>query len=273
MNVDQSTMHHQRAELQGTVELLFSEDATSVADSFLRGYLNIGNFLGTELKPDPKRQVRKSASRGIVFERGSTGAEVSFGMELTTNEVADIRKAQLALMAADAAPFTQAAIANGAADNLAFTADMPAKLNYDYPLSKNGVLLRHLSAAVLTFDGDPLVEGTDYLLDKELGQVRFINQANLPNDTVTVAVTVPEIDASHDKYMYGVTPLTKPVRRGYARFINWDTDVSNKIVQEMEPRPIELYTSGGYSITGDKQSEFKITAMFMSITERWLIRP
>lgn len=270
-----NNMHHTRAELQGTVEFYFAEDASSAADALLRGYLCLGNFLGAEVKPDPKRTPVMSANRGIVIEAGSTGAGVSLGLELTTKEVADYRKAILALMAADGTPFTQAAIANAAADNLAFTAQVPAKLNYDYPLTKAGALLRHVSAAVLTVNGagQPLVAGTDYVLDAELGQVRFIKQASLPADTVAVTVTVPAIDAAHDKYMLGITPMQKPVRRGYGRFINWDSDVKNRIVQEMEPRPIELYASGGYSVSHDNQSEQKLTCMFRSNTERWLVRP
>lgn len=266
-------MHHTRAELQGTVEFFFSEGAISAADAILRGYLNYGNFLGFELKSDPKRSPRKSAARGVIFEAGSTGAEITMGLELTTNEVADPRKQRLAHMAADATPFTQAAINAAAADALAFTADVPAKLNYDYPLTKTGALLRHISAATLQVGANPaLVEGADYLLDKELAQVRFIKEASLPAAAVTVTVTAPAIDATHEKYMLGLTPAAKPVCRGYGRALVWDSDTKNRLVKDYEPRPIELYNSGGYSVTGDKQSEFKIAAMFTSITERLLVR-
>lgn len=274
MGYDQTTMHHTRAELQGTVEYFYSDGAISAADAILRGYLNYGNFLGVEFKADPKRQPRKSAARGVIFEAGSTGAEITIGLELTTNEVADPRKQRLAHMAADGAPFTQAAINAAAADQLAFTADVPAKLNYDYPLTKNGVLLRHVSAATLQVGANPaLQEGVDYLLDKELAQVRFINAGALPAAAVTVTVTAPAIDATHDKYMIGITPAAQPVRRGYARLLVWDTDAKNRLVKEYEPRPVEMYNSGGYSVTGDKQSEFKIAVMFTSIVERLLVRP
>lgn len=273
MSTDNVTMHHSRGELQGTVEWLFSEDATSAANAVLVGYLNMGNFLGFELKSDPKRTPKKSASRGTVFESGSTGAEVSLGVELMTKEVADMRKAKIALMAEDASAFTQTAIAAAAGDSLAFTADIPAKLNYDYPLTKTGVLLRHVSAAVLTFDSEVMVAGTDYILDEELGSVRFINAAKLPDDTVTTVVTVPAIDSTHAKYMEGLTPMGKPVRRGISRLMIWDQDDANRLVQEFEPRKTEIYTSGGYSVTHENQSEHKITVMFQSITERLLIRP
>lgn len=271
--IDNKTMQHTRAELQGTTQFFFSPDAVSAADAILKGYQDLGNFLGAELKPDPKRTPVLKAARGVVYEAGSTGAGVSLGIELTTKEVVDMRKAKLALMAKDTTAFTQAAINAGAADNLAFTADVPAKLNYDYPLTKEGALLRHLSAAVLTVGGNALVENTDYILDKELGQVRFIKAATLPAAAVTVTVTVPAIDSTHDKYMEGITPMAQPVRRGYGRFLVWDGDVANRLAMEMEPRPIELYTSGGWSVTHDNQAEHKITVMFMSITERWLVRP
>ena len=272
--IDSKTMHHTRAELQGTVEFLFSEGSASIADIRLNGALNLGNFLGSELKADPKRTPALKARRGIVFEGGSTGAGVSLGLELTTKEVADYRKAVHALMASDATPFTQAAIATAAVDTLAFTAQVPAKLNADYPLTKEGAQLRFITTVTLALaGGGALAEGTDFLVDKELGLIRFINAANLPANTVTPTVTSPLIDASHDKYMLGVTPMTKPVRRGLGRFLNWDSDEKNRLVQEMEWRPIELYTSGGYSVSHDNQSEQKLTCMFTSITERWLIRP
>lgn len=272
--INNATMHHTRAELQGTVEFLFSEDAISVADARLRGYLNLGNFLGTEIKSDPKRTPVMKAVRGIVIEGGSTGAGVSLGLELATKEVADYRKALHALMASEATPFTQAAIANAAIDTLLFTAQLPAKLNYDYPLTSGGIQVRHLSAVTLALTAGAVpVLGTDYLVDLELGLIRFIKAATLPANTITPTVTAPAIDADHAKYMLGVTPMQKPVRRGYARFINFDSDSANRIVQEMEPRPIELYTSGGYSVSHENQSEQKLTAMFLSNSERWLVRP
>lgn len=270
--IDNKTMHHTRAELQGTTQWFFSENATSAAAAILAGYLDMGNFLGFELKSDPKRTPTKSAARGVVFESGSTGAEVSLGIELQTKEVADMRKAKLALMGADAAPFTQAAIDNAAVDALAFTADMPAKLNRDYPLTNNGVLLRHLTAAVIQVGVTVLVEGTDYLLDKELAQVRFIKTATLPAAAVTVKVTAPLVDATSEKYMEGVTPMAQPVRRGYARFLIWDSNVGSRLVMDVEPRPVEIYTSGGWTVNAENQSEHKITAMFTSLAERALVR-
>lgn len=272
MNVNNQNMHHTRAEIQGTIEFYFSEDAISVADARLKGYLNLGNFLGTEVKSDPKRTPVMSAARGIVIESGSTGASVSLGIELTTKEVADYRKAILALMASDGTPFTQGAINNAAIDTLAFTAQVPAKLNFDYPLTNATVQLRHLTAVTLALAAGALVAGTDYLVDLELGLIRFINAANLPANTVTPTVTAPAIDATHDKYMLGITPATKPVRRGYCRLLVFDSNVKNRLIQEWEPRPIELYTSGGYSIGHENQSEQKITCMFTSNTQRVLQR-
>lgn len=270
MSLNSQTMHHSRAELQGTIEFLFSEGAVSAANAAVLGYLNLGNFLGAELKPDPKRQVTLSASRGVVFESGSTGAGVSLGIELTTKETADMRKAKLLLMGKDTDPFTQAAIAAAVADDMAFTAQIPAKLNHDYPILKNGVQVRHLSAVALS---GGLVEGTDFLVDLELGLVRFIKAATLPAAAITPTVSAPAIDATHAKYMEGITPMAQAVRRGYGRFLVWDGDVANRLVMEMEARPIELYTSGGLTVTHDNQSEHKLTAMFRSITERWLVRP
>src|SRR5690606_30435639 len=119
-------------------------------------------------------------------------------------------------------PFTQAAIATAAVDTMVFTAQVPAKLNFDYPLTKEGAQLRFITSVTLALAGGTLTENTDFYVDKELGLIRFINPANLPADTVTPTVTSPAIDAAHDKYMLGVTPMTKPVRRGLGRFLNWD---------------------------------------------------
>jgi hypothetical protein len=272
--INNATMHHTRAELQGTIEFLFSEDAASVAAARLAGYLNLGNFLGFELKSDPKRTPTLRAVKGIVIEAGSTGAGVSLGLELMTKEVADYRKAVHALMASDGTPMTQAAVANAAIDTFAFTAPAPAKLNYDYPLTNAGLQVRHLSACTVVLTGGPVLTlGTDYIVDLENGLLRFINPAQLPANVITPTVTAPAIDSTHDKYMLGMTPMQKPIRRGYGKFIVYDSDAKNRIVQEMEPRPIELYTSGGYSGSHDNQSEQKLTCLFTSNSERWLIRP
>lgn len=272
--INNATMHHTRAELQGTVEFLFSEDAISLADARLKGYLNYGNFLGFELKADPKRTPKLAAARGIVFENGSTGAGVSLGVELSTKEVADMRKAKILLMAKDAAPFTQAAIANAAIETLAFTAQIPAKLNYDYPLTVAGVQVRHLTAVTLALTAGAVpVLGVDFTVDLELGFIRFINPATLPANTITPTVSAPAIDSAHDKYMEGVTPMAQPTRNGWGRIIVWDSDLKNRMVKDFEPRPMEIYTSGGITVNHENQAEHKITAMFRSITERMLLRP
>jgi hypothetical protein len=266
-----TNLHHTRAEIQGTIQMLFSEGALSLADYNLKGAEDGGNFLGAEIKADPKREPVLAASRGVVIQRGSTPGLITLGLELMTKEVADARKLRYLLSAAAGVDLAQAALAAQAFDAMVFSGPAPAVLNRWYPILKNGTVVREISAVVIAAPAG-LIEGTDYVLDKKLGLVRFIKVATLPTVNVTGTVSAPVIDAAAAGFMKGLVPMQKSSWSGWARFLVWDQDPGSNLVMDYEPRPVELTLVGGSTVAHDKQSELKIMAAFTSNEQRVLHR-
>lgn len=271
-NVSQSTLHHKRAEIQGTVQVLFSEGAATLAAANTAGYQDLGNFLGHEIQTEPQREPVLKAHRGVVIEAGSTPGVITLGLDLTTKEVADARKLRYLLSAKDAAALAQAAINNSAVDAIPFSAEVPAVLNQFYPIMKDGVRVREISAITIAVGGSDLEAGVDYLVDQKLGLVRFVKEATLPAGNATPTLTAPAIDAAHAAAMKGLTPMTKSAWRGFAHVLVWDQDEQNNLVMEYEPREVEIVYSSGVTINHESQSELKIQVKFLSNTERVLHR-
>ena len=109
-NREPGNLPHDRAEIQGTAQWLFSEGATTLAEARAKGFLDMGCFLGLELKNEGKGTDVKKANRGKIYTTKKLGQDVTLGLELSTKEVADMRKALLALMASETDPLTQTAI-------------------------------------------------------------------------------------------------------------------------------------------------------------------
>ena len=272
MPLNQTFLDHTRAEIQGTVQLMFAEGATSLATARSIGYLDYGNFTASEIKAEAKREPVAKARRGVVSQSGTTPGLITLGLELATKEVADARKVRHLLSAKTAADLAQAVIANAAIDALAFAALTPAKLNAWYELTNSGVNVREISAAVLTVGGTALVAGTDYLLDSKVGLVRFINPSALPAASVTVTVTAPAIDGTSAGAMKGFAPMQQSAWRGWARALVWDQDTGTNLVMDYEPRPVEITCTGGTKIDGEKQSELKLMVTFTDNQQRVLVR-
>lgn len=272
-NRDPGYLPHNRSEIQGTVQILFAENALTLEDYYTKGALDLGCFTGGEIKSEAKSTDVKKANRGITTTTAKLGSDITVGLELTSKEVADKRKAQIAFFAKEMAGLTQAAIAAATAVDLpAFAAGSPAVLNNAYQILKDGKPVREIIAFTLKVGVNDLEEGVDYVIDKKLGMVRFIKTATLPAAAVTATASAKAITETDETFMHGLQAMTKPRFRGYARFLVWDSDPGSNLVMEFEPRPVEIIAAGGFKIDADNQSEIKLTVSFTSTKERILLR-
>jgi hypothetical protein len=269
-NTDAGYLPHNRSEIQGHIQWLFSEDASTLAEARAKGFLDMGVFLGVEIKSEEKSTEVKKAREGKIFTAYKLGGEVTLGLELTTKEVADMRKARLLLMGDDKPAFTQAALTDDETCALPnFNAQSPAKLNHAYQIvTASGVPVRNITDALI---GD-LTEGVDYVIQKKLGLVRFIKTATLPAAALELTITAAAITADSDDYMESIQPMQTPRRRGYSHFIVWSEAPGSDIAMEFEPRPTEVSATGGFKVDGENQAEAKITITFTSTDETVRVR-
>jgi|GEM_PF-1727300 len=249
-NLDQD-LHHTRAEIQGTVQLLGIIGAVSRADAIAKGLLDYGNFLGAEIKAEANKQPRVKAARGVARNIGHTAGLISMGYELSTKELADKRKFRFALLGKESAPFTQAALAAVNSTAIAFTADLPSKEGVWYPLLYNGSRVYALTS--VTIAGK--TEGVDFVADLKLGLIRFL-VAQTAN--VTAVLTGPAIDAAHKEYLVGVEPMTNVVYSGYWSLFSFDQNPENNLVFRHELFSGDLSITAWPKFDHENQSELKI---------------
>lgn len=252
-----TNLNHTRAEIQGTVRLLICLDAASRAAAIAAGFEEFGDLMGHELQGESKTEPVLKPINGVMRQTDETPGLLTLGYELTTKAIADARKLKYFLAAAAGQDLAQAASAAVAADALVFTGPAPAVLNRWYDVLVGGTRKRFLSAFAIAGK----VEGTDYIVDLEQGQVRFINAAALPAANIVATVSAPAIDASHAKAMVGWRPMQNQIWRGYARVITYDQNRLNRIVKEHNDFSFTLTMGKQFGVKHDGQSEGSIKLM------------
>lgn len=256
MPLDQN-LNHTRAEIQGTVRLLLSPDAATRAAAIAAGFSEFGDLTGTELKGESKTEPVLKPINGVMRQTDETPGLLTMGYELTTKSIADARKMIYFLAGVAGQDLAQAAINAAAADAIVFTGPAPAVLNRWYDVLKAGVRARFLSGFAIA----GMVEGVDFTVDLEQGQVRFIKVATLPAANVVPTISAPAIDATHAKFMKGIRPMQNQIWRGYARVIAYDQNRSNRIVLQHEDFSYTLKVGKNFGIKHDGQSEASIVLM------------
>jgi hypothetical protein len=253
-------LNHTRAEIQGTVRLLLALEAATKAAAITQGFEEFGDLMGHEIVGESKTEPVIKPINGMMRQTDESPGLLTLGYELTTKAIADARKIKYFLAGVAGQDLAQAAIAAQAADNIAFTAQVPAVLNRWYDVAKNGVRQRFLSAFAIA----GMVEGVDYQVDLEQGQVRFIKAATLPAANVAPTITAPAIDANHDKFMRGLRPMQNQIWRGYARLLVLDQNRKNRVVKEHNDFSFTLTVGKNFGVKHDSQSEGTIKLMVSS---------
>ncbi len=252
-----TNLNHTRAEIQGTLRLLLALDAASRAAAAAAGFEEFSDLIGSELQGESKTEPVLKPINGVMRQTDETPGLLTLGYELTTRAIADARKLKYFLSAGAGQDLAQAAVNAANADALVFTGPAPAVLNRWYDIKSAGNRVRFLSAFAIAGK----VEGVDFIVDYENGQVRFPNPAYLPAVNVVPVITAPAIDANHAKFMRGLRPMQNQIWRGYARLYAYDQNRGNRLVLAHEDFSFTLTLGKNFGVKHDGQSEGSIKLM------------
>lgn len=267
-NIDPNTLHHNNAEIQGTAQVLFSENATSRDEAIAKGYVDLGNFLGFETKGEAATTAVLKACRGVVREANKIPGILKQGYDLKTCELADARKARFWLMGENNGDFSQDSLDASTVDPLNFSTTNPAIHHAWYPITKAGAQIRELTAITI----GTLTEGKDFAVDKKLGLVRFIDAAKLPTVATTPKVSAPEIKGSTPVGFRKIKPMTRGMWKGYVRILIWDQDGNNNLVMDHMHFSATITLSSPPSIGHENLAEMKINISIGSDVGEILVR-
>lgn len=219
----------------GTARFFFAEGAltAAAAGGALGGLQDFGNVLVTQLtRADERVNIHKATGgRKRITKRLPTMQALEY--TLKTNEI-DPRKLMVILGAAEQTPFTQSSLSAQDGDEFDYTAQDPSKgEEFWYDLKVSGVRVREISAVtVLT-----LTEGTDFVVEKKLGLIRFVTEQTVSR---TPVITAPEITSSDDGYLRVFKALEKSVFKGFGRLIWEDEDPDNPLFLDHDGFSCEL---------------------------------
>jgi hypothetical protein len=254
MPVNNDTLHHERAEIIGTSQFLFAQGALTRAGAAAQGYLDMGNFTAAAFKAEAEKTEVLKCSRGVTRLGGNLPGKLTHGYDLATNELADARKLRFALLGDPDTAYAQVAAAAAQADALAFTETAPAILNLWHPILRGGLQVRELSEVAIA----TMTEGADYALDRKLGLIRFINPANLPDESITPTITAPAIDGAHPLGLKAIKPLSRGFFKGYGRLLVWDQDEAQPLVMDHQDFSCEVSLSSPPTIGHENRAEMKL---------------
>lgn len=265
MAVD-SQLHNVRAMIVGaTGEFAFAENAPSAA---LAGtadypYIDFGNILGVDVTAKNETEKVIDCYRGVRSEISNTPTLVGMGYKVKSNE-ADPLKMAYALAGSKVGSFTQAVLAAVDADALAFSAQKPAIQNAWYTLSVGGAKVRNLTTVTIVGK----VEGVDFVVDKELGRIRFLTAQVA---SLTPKVTAPAVTAGDlSRGMSIVKPADQPIRRGYGRLTFFDKDTVNKVVYDHYDFQCEIAPDSNPISSQDGKAVMEVSMMITVMRDRGL---
>lgn len=217
-----SNLHNLRSVLIGpTSRFIFANGATTRAEAQAMGAEDFGNLKAHQLQMENTTEPVLTSVDGLTQQIDEQSRLLALGYQLTSREQA-VRDMILAYNATEGTAFTQAAAAASNGTVLAF-GTTAAKLNAWYELQIAGVAVRNVTAVTIA----DLTEGTDFVVHKELGLIRFLTAQSTDR---TPVITCPEVTSASNAYMRRVDPLQQSVFRGYGTLVCMDRDNDNKVV-------------------------------------------
>ena len=247
--------------LIGTAEFRFCSGATSRANARIMGYRDFGNIKAHQPTLDPKIITHVASVRGYRYENARRATEPKLNYKITSDEW-NQENVALAFGGTLAAGYAQSASATTPGttlDLLAFSISTPSVIGYWYPLSANEVPLQGISEVTVTSDvgGTPsvLVMGTDYVVDAELGMIRFVT---VQNKVITITAVYPAVTSSGALSSKAITPLTNIVRSGFGDLIVYDQNATNRVVMRHLGFACDIVGESVGNIDGTKWEDFAI---------------
>lgn len=260
-----SNLHNIRALVVGaTVEFSFAEAPIGTALASIGGPLypfkDFGNLSGLDVGSEMESEKRITSFRGVRREISSEPTLTRLAYKLKSPE-ADPVKLAIAFNASEGGAYTQTALAAVAGQALDFTT-AAAIIGQWYQLrTTGGVSVRNVTALTIATK----IEGTDFVVDKELGRIRFLTAqaASLTPTITTAAVTADPSDLA----MNILNPMQKPIRRGYGRIIVFDRDAKNKVVLDHYDFSCEIILDGSGLNAQDGKAAAE-TSLMVTVTDQ-----
>jgi hypothetical protein len=247
--------HNTNALLLGTGEFNFSDGATTAVEAKLAGFRDFGNMTTFTLAPESTKVEHKGSYRGTkrTDRTRITEAKLVYQLKLDEWTLQNL----LYIFYGDEnedADFTQEAIASTSADAIAASSDSPLLAGNWYDIEKSSVRVRHLTSVTVTSK----VEGTDFIVDYNLGRIRFLaNQTS----SVTPTIVAPAIAVGSEKAMKAITPLTSAKRSGIGRLYVFDDDADNQIIMQHEDFGCDISLTGNVDGGSDNFTEFTLEVL------------
>jgi hypothetical protein len=237
----------------GNGEVHFKLGATTAA-GFRAGHSRWKDVTGVKYATAPNFVDFKLSDRGRLYTAEQTPTEIVSSYDIK-RVFLDQDMVKMMYYGTAKTNFTQAAIATATAtDTIAYTSGAPSNPKEWVQLTKSSAKLRNLSTFVIT----DKVEGTDYEIDKTLGQVRFITAFTAD---VTPTVTCPAITTvADDGFMYGVDPFLNVIQTGFASVFFFDNRLAtNKCRWAHEDFSCQFIIKDVDEITNEKHTVVSAT--------------
>ncbi len=244
-----------------TVEFWFAAGANTREEAYQKGFKRVANVIGTTPQMETQAIETMGSFRGrrTLIKHTETSRRRIYQLD---NNVLDLQALEIEMRASKGEDFTQEAYAAEEVDAFAFTAGSPSQSGVGYPLTDDGVRVRHVSAVTIDSGGSPLVEGTDFRVDKEHGLVFFLTEQTA---SATPTVTADAIDAESEKFEFGLNPDDVQHRAGYGSIYIYDLHAGNRIHHRHED--FSCIIRPGDATQRDGESEEARTQILVEVTE------
>ena len=239
-----------------TAEFAFAENATSAA---LAGgvsfpFRDFGNMTVVDVDSTVETEGRIVSVRGIRRQISNEPTLTKLAFKLKSNE-ADPYKLAYAFNANIVGDFLQAALTATAGQPLDFSV-APAVIGRWYQLrTAGGVSVRNVTALTIT----TLTENTDFVVDRDLGRVRFLTSQAVSR-TPTITASAITADPSN-LAMTQLNPMQTAIRRGYGRLAFFDRDSTNKVFLDYVDFNCEVILDGNGLNAQDGKSAAEVSLM------------
>ena len=245
------TNNNLNAILVGTGEFSFCDGATTVAQASAKGFLDFGNITAFGLTSATDKQEHEGSYRGLKTIDKTFVTKTQIGYKLTCDEW-EANKLQFLFFGTRGDATTQAALEADDADPLAFSVQNPAAVELWYDLRIDGKRVRNLTTVTIAAK----VEGTDFVVDKLLGRVKFLTAQTA---ALTPALTAPAIAVGDAHSFHTITPLTNARRSGIGRLVCFDDSDTNRVIFEHDGFSCDVFLeSAPGSVDGKKAADFSL---------------
>ena len=216
----------------------FGAATAALAGTAAYPYQDFGSVKVFDLDAQPETTPRITAVRGSRRQKGTEPTLTKLIYKLTCNE-ADALKLGILYSASQLGELTQAALAATAGAPIVFSADAKSQAGAWYDLRKaDGTAVREVTAVTIP----DKVEGTDFVVDKRLGRIRFLTEQDA---SLTPTITAAAIAAGATTAMARLKPMQSPVKSGFGRLIVFDKNTANNVVMDHRDFSCDIVVDSG----------------------------